>query len=109
MSLEFQRSYILESMWMMFRGESSSEAEDDIRESVAQGVSGGVATSSSQSTASVLKARTIQFQSKELIDLFIYDKHLLQELKRVDRQKKEVTTLLGDLKSTSVADDQEVA
>ena len=43
------------------QGESSSEAEDDIPKSVAQGVLGGVVTSSSQSTASVLKARTMQF------------------------------------------------
>ena len=59
------------------QGESSSEAEDDIPESVAQGVSRGVATSFSQSTASVLKARTIHCQSKELLDLSVYKKHLL--------------------------------
>ena len=49
------------------QGESSLEEEVDIPECVAPGVSGGVATSSSQSTASALKARMIQFLSKELL------------------------------------------
>ena len=65
------------------QGESSSEEEDDIPECVVPGVSGGVATSSPQSTASALKVRTIQFLTKELLDLSTYEKHLLQELKRV--------------------------
>ena len=69
---------------MMFR-ESSSEEEADISKSVVPSVSGGVATNSSQSTASALKARTIQFLSKELLDLSTCKKHLLQELKRVGR------------------------
>ena len=90
------------------QGESSSEAKEDIPENVAQSVSRSIATSFAQSNASFLKARRSQFQSKELFDLSIYEKHLLQELNRVDRKKKEVTALIGDLKSTSVADDQEV-
>ena len=56
-----------------------------------------------------LKARMIQFLSKELLVLSTYEKHLLHEFKRVGRQKKEVTALLRDLKSTSVADDNEGA
>ena len=67
------------------QGEPSSEEKDDIPKCVAPGVLGGVATSSSQSTASAFKVWTIQFLSKELLDLSTYEKHLLQKLKRVGR------------------------
>ena len=59
------------------QGESSSKEEDDIPECVVPGASSGVATSSSQSTTSALKARMIQFLPKELLDLSTYEKHLL--------------------------------
>ena len=67
------------------QGQCSSKEEDDIPKCVALSVSGGVATSSSQSTTSALKARTIPFLSKKLLDLSTYEQHLLQELKRVGR------------------------
>ena len=59
------------------QGESSSEEEVDIPKCVAPGVSSGVTTSSSQSTTSALKARTIKFLTKELLNLSTYEKHLL--------------------------------
>ncbi|XP_024025805.1 uncharacterized protein LOC112092857 [Morus notabilis] len=68
-----------------------------------QGEHSGVATSSSQLTTAVLNARTAQFLSKEPLHLSTYETHLLQELKRVGCKKKEITAILGDIQSSSVA------
>ena len=86
------------------QGEMSSDEDDTDAPSVAPSASGGDPTSSTQSTAAVLHAKTVQFLSKELINLSAYESHLLREVKRVGHKKKEITALLGDLQSTSGVD-----